>query len=143
MQDAGADQACKEGTAAGESEEQQRGGQGEAGPGSQRARPARAEQADGEDDLAAGGARQGLRDGDELGVGIRAEPAAALDKLGMKVTEMRDGASEGEATETKEGGENFERRGRLGLGVDTRQSTPRANQRAARCRAISDSPLRR
>jgi hypothetical protein len=93
----------------GEGKEQKRGGKGEAGPGGERTEPAGAEQADGERDLAAGRAGQGLGDGDEFGVGLGRKPAAAFDELSVEVAKMGDGTAKREASETEKGGEDFKR----------------------------------
>ena len=93
----------------GEGDEEDGGGEREAGPGGEGSEPAGAEEAEGEGDLAAGGAGERLGEGDDLGVGLGGAPAAAGDELGVEVAEVGDGTAEGEAAETQEGEEDLER----------------------------------
>ena len=82
-------------------------GQGEPGPGGERAGKPGAGQADADADLAARRTRQELAQRHEVGIGRLVEPAAALDELLPKVAEMRDRSAERGEPEPQEGDEDF------------------------------------
>ena len=107
VNDAGAEASGEEAVAEGEGQHDERGRHGEGSPSGEAAEPSGAEESEGEADLTAGGAGEGLGDGDDFGKGFAAAPTAALDELGLEITEMSDGASEGKQAKTEKGEEDF------------------------------------
>ena len=96
--------------AIGEEKHKERRWQSEPEPRGHSAQIASPKQADSEPGLARGGAGQKLRQRDQIDIGALAQPAAALDKLGAEVTEMRDRAAKGRHPQLKKDEKNFPRR---------------------------------
>ena len=101
---------CREvdgGEAPGEGEEQQHRGQGEGHEGGDGTRIAGAQLADGDADLARGGAGQELAERHDIGIGLVAQPLAAGDEILAEVAEVSDGAAEARQPQDEEGEEDF------------------------------------
>ena len=96
MQQPGAERAFSEASRSiGEEHHEDRGRQGEAGPGRKTAQKAAAEEADAKARLARRRPWQELRERDEIREALFGEPTAALDELGAKIAEMRDRTAKG------------------------------------------------
>ena len=81
--------------------------QRESYPGCQGAGVTRAQQPDGDADLARSRPRQELAKGDEIGVAAVVEPTPPDDELVAKIAEMRDRSAEGGQSQPKEYGKDF------------------------------------
>ena len=107
MEGTESDRSGEEVVAEGEGEHEEGGGKGEAEPCGESSRKAAAQKTEGEADLAAGGAGEGLGEGDDFGVGFFAAPGAVVNELALEVAEVGDGAAEAGAAEAKKDWKNF------------------------------------
>jgi len=99
----------EEAMAEGEREHEESGGEGEAEEGGEATAKSSAKEAEGKAGLAAGGARDGLSECDDLGVGFFTAPGAFVNELPLKVAEMSDGSPEAGAAEAQEDEEDLTR----------------------------------
>jgi hypothetical protein len=99
--------AAEEVESEGEGQHEQRRRHRESEPRGEAARPSRAEQPEGKADLTAGWARHGLGDSNDFCKGSLVAPSAALNELGMKISDMSDRTAKRQAPETQESAKNF------------------------------------
>ena len=114
--------------AIGEAEQQQHRGQGEAGPGEQRAKIASPLEADGDADLARSRAGQELAEGDDIGVVPLAQPLAPHHEGLAKIAQMGDRAAKAGESEAEKFRADFDQALRES-GLGHRPDGPRAGRR--------------